>query len=95
MYTLGASSPIATATPPAPKSLHLLMQAHAWGFRNSRCSFRSVRGFPFCTSAPQCVSDWTVCDFDEPVAPPHPSRPVFPPMRMMISPGVGLSRRTE
>ena len=52
MCKLSANSPIATATPPAPKSLHRLMQAVTSGMRNRRCSLRSVRGFPFCTSAP-------------------------------------------
>jgi len=35
-----------------------------------------------------------VCAFDEPVAPPHPSRPVFPPSNITTSPGIGLLRTT-
>ena len=89
-----ASSPMATATPPAPKSLHRLIRQLTSGLRNSRCSFRSVGGLPFCTSAPEVVSDCSVCCFDEPVAPPMPSRPVRPPSRIMTSPGTGRSRTT-
>ena len=32
--------------------------------------------------------------FDEPVAPPHPSRPVLPPKSTIISSGSGTSRIT-
>ena len=35
-----------------------------------------------------------MCDFDDPVAPPQPSLPVFPPRRITRSPGAGLSLLT-
>lgn len=47
----------------------------------------SVRGLPFCTSAPQVSMDSVLSSFEEPVAPPMPSRPVRPPTRMTTSPG--------
>lgn len=46
----GASSPMATETPPAPKSLHFLIRRLTSSRRNSLCSLRSVGAFPFCTS---------------------------------------------
>ena len=52
---------MATATPPAPKSLHRLMSRAASGFRNSRWSLRSSGALPFCTSAPQCASESREC----------------------------------
>ena len=87
------NSPMATDTPPAPKSLQRLIIRVTTGLRNNLCSFRSSGGFPFCTSAPQCSRDSMVWDLEEPVAPPQPSRPVLPPRRMTISPGTGASRR--
>ena len=42
---------------------------------------RSSGALPFCTSAPQLSKDSVVWDLEEPVAPPQPSRPVFPPKR--------------
>ena len=89
-----ASSPMATATPPAPKSLQRLIMRETSGLRNRRWILRSVGGLPFWTSAPHVVSDSSVCSFDEPVAPPQPSRPVRPPTRTMISPAAGRSRTT-
>ena len=85
-----ANSPTATDTPPAPKSLHLLISLVTSSFLNSLWIFLSSGAFPFCTSAPQVVSDSLVWAFDEPVAPPQPSRPVFPPNRITLSPGVGM-----
>ena len=90
----GASSPMATETPPAPKSLHFLIRRLTSSRRNSLCSLRSVGAFPFCTSAPQVSMDSVVCTLEEPVAPPQPSLPVRPPSRMMISPGSEFSRTT-
>ena len=84
-----ASSPIATETPPAPKSLHLFISVVTSGFLNNLCIFLSSGAFPFCTSAPHVVSDALLCAFDEPVAPPHPSLPVLPPNRTTTSPGSG------
>ena len=89
-----ANSPMATDTPPAPKSLQRLIMRVASPLRNKRWSLRSSGALPFCTSAPQVSSDLEVCDLEEPVAPPQPSRPVAPPSRMTISPGSGRSRRT-
>ncbi len=89
-----ASSPIATETPPAPKSLHFLIKCATSGRRNNLCNFRSVGAFPFCTSAPHTWMDSVVCALDEPVAPPQPSLPVRPPIRIMISPGSEFSRIT-
>ena len=66
----------------------------ASGLRNSLWIFLSSGAFPFCTSAPQVVSDALVCALEEPVAPPHPSRPVLPPSRMTLSPGSGRRRMT-
>ena len=48
------------------------------------------RGKPFCTSAPQVVSELLFCAFEDPVAPPQPSLPVFPPNNITLSPGIGL-----
>ena len=89
-----ASSPIATDTPPAPKSLHFLISLLTWALRNSLWILRSVGALPFCTSAPHVSMEVVVCTLDEPVAPPQPSRPVLPPSRMMISPGSEFSRMT-
>ncbi len=89
-----ASSPIATLTPPAPKSLQRLISRVAAGLRKSRCSLRSSGGLPFCTSAPQLSRLSNLCALLEPVAPPMPSRPVRPPSSTTISPGRGCSRRT-
>ena len=89
-----ASSPIATDTPPAPKSLHFLIIELTSGRRNSLWIFRSVGGFPFCTSAPQTSMDCVVCALEDPVAPPMPSRPVLPPSKMIWSPGSLFSRIT-
>ena len=94
MNSPSASSPMATDTPPAPKSLQRLIMRQAAGFRNSRWSFRSSGAFPFWTSAPQVSTEWAVWALLEPVAPPMPSRPVEPPSRMTTSPGSGRSRRT-
>jgi phosphoribosylformylglycinamidine synthase len=90
-----ASSPTATATPPAPKSLQRLIRAVTAGLRKRRWSFRSSTAFPFCTSAPAVSTDSPVCTLEEPVAPPMPSRPVFPPTRSTMSPASGSSRRTQ
>ncbi len=89
-----ASSPIATETPPAPKSLHFLISLLTSERRNSLCSLRSVGAFPFCTSAPHVSKEAVVCTFDEPVAPPQPSRPVRPPSKIIISSGSDVSRIT-
>ena len=89
-----ASSPIATHTPPAPKSLQRLMRRDTSPLRNRRWILRSVGGLPFCTSAPQVSMDCSVWALEDPVAPPHPSRPVRPPSRTMASPGAGTSRTT-
>ena len=85
---------MATDTPPAPKSFDFLMREVTSGRRNSRWSLRSSGGLPFWTSLPQVSSDSPVCSFDEPVAPPIPSRPVRPPSMSTTSPGAGRSRRT-
>ena len=89
-----ASSPIATLTPPAPKSLQRLIIFATSGLRNNLWILRSVGALPFCTSAPQVSIEWLSCAFDEPVAPPQPSLPVLPPRRMITSPFCGTSRIT-
>ena len=89
-----ASSPIATETPPAPKSLHFLISLETSGRRNILWIFLSVGALPFWTSAPQTSMDASVCTLEEPVAPPIPSRPVRPPRRMITSPGSDVSRIT-
>ena len=94
MMRPSASSPMATETPPAPKSLQRLIMRETVGLRNRRWILRSVGGLPFWTSAPQLVRDSSVCSFDEPVAPPQPSRPVRPPTSTMMSPAAGRSRTT-
>ena len=40
---------------------------------------------------PQTAVDSVLCAFEEPVAPPIPSRPVLPPSKMMMSPGSEVS----
>ena len=94
MSSPSASSPTATDTPPAPKSLQRLIMRQASPLRNRRWSFRSSGALPFCTSAPQLSRELTVWDLEEPVAPPQPSRPVRPPSRITRSPSWGHSRRT-
>ena len=89
-----ANSPIATQTPPAPKSFDFLMRRVTLPLRKRRWILRSSIAFPFCTSAPAVSTDSTVWTLDEPVAPPTPSRPVFPPRRMTTSPASGFSRTT-
>ena len=91
---LSASSPTATDTPPAPKSLQRLIRDAASWRRKSLCSLRSTGALPFCTSAPSFSIDLTLWDLDAPVAPPIPSLPVRPPRRSTLSPGFGASRRT-
>ena len=81
-----ASSPIATDTPPAPKSLHFLILSVASLLRKRRCNFLSVSALPFCTSAPHVSTEWESCALEEPVAPPQPSRPVSPPSKITTSP---------
>ena len=94
MASPSASSPIATETPPAPKSLHRLINSIASLLRNRRCSLRSSGALPFCTSAPHAVSEPSVCDLEETVASPQPSRPVLPPNKITLSPAEGRSLRT-
>ena len=89
-----ASSPMATDTPPAPKSLHFLIRWLTSARRNSLWILRSVGALPFCTSAPQVERELSVCFLEEPVAPPQPSRPVRPPSSTIISPGSEFSRMT-
>ena len=89
-----ASSPMATETPPAPKSLQRLIIRVASFVRNRRCSLRSTGALPFCTSAPQVSRLSSLWALEDPVAPPQPSRPVRPPSRITTSPGMGCSRRT-
>ena len=91
MCNPSANSPIATETPPAPKSLHFLIMWLTSSLLNKRCNLRSVGALPFWTSAPQVSIDSSVWIFDEPVAPPQPSRPVRPPNNIIISPGSELS----
>ena len=93
MSSDGAISPMATETPPAPKSLQTLIFGASSGLRKRRWTLRSVGAFPFWTSA-ELSSAVSVCSLDEPVAPPTPSRPVRPPMRRMTSPVAGLPRKT-
>ncbi len=89
-----ASSPTATDTPPAPKSLHRLMSRVTFPSRNSRWIFRSSGALPFWTSLAMVVRDCLLWLLEEPVAPPMPSRPVRPPSRITTSPGWGRSRTT-
>ena len=95
MSSPAANSPTATDTPPAPKSFERRIIKLTFLSRKRRCIFRSSTALPFCTSAPALVTDSLVCTFDEPVAPPMPSRPVPPPSKMTTSPASGLSRTTE
>ena len=55
-----ASSPMATLTPPAPKSLHFLMSLVTSGRLKSLWILRSVGALPFWTSAPQVSIDFTL-----------------------------------
>ena len=87
--TPSVSSPIATDTPPAPKSLQRLISVVTSPRRNKRWILRSVRALPFWTSAPHVDRDSTVCSLEEPVAPP-----VLPPSNTTTSPATGTSRRT-
>ena len=89
-----ANSPIATETPPAPKSLHTLIILDTSSFLNNLTIFLSIGGFPFCTSAPNVCKDSSVCSLDEPTAPPNPSRPVLPPTSIIKSPGSAFPLNT-
>ena len=91
IFSPSASSPTATETPPAPKSLQRFIILEAVGFRKSLWSFLSSGALPFCTSAPQFSKDELSCFLEEPVAPPQPSRPVLPPRRITLSPACGVS----
>ena len=90
MSKLSAISPIATLTPPAPKSLHLFIICATSLFLKNLWIFLSLGASPFWTSAEQVFIDSSLCSLDEPVAPPQPSLPVLPPRRMIISPATGL-----
>src|SRR5690606_20321795 len=94
IFKPSASSPIATETPPAPKSLHFFIIVLTQGFLKRVCILLSIGGLPFCTSAPDVIRDSSVCSLDEPVAPPHPSLPVLPPSKIITSPGTGFSLTT-
>jgi len=85
------NSPIATATPPAPKSLHLLMSNENLGSRNNLSNFLSSTGFPFCTSAHRLDTDPESWDTDDHFAHPIPSLPVFPHSMSTISHFFGFS----
>ena len=87
--TPSANSPIATETPPAPKSLHFLISFVAFGFLNNLCIFLSSGALPFWTSASHNKSDLSLCSLEDPVAPPQPSLPVLPPIIIMLSVGIG------
>ena len=80
---------MATETPPAPKSLHFLINLAAFGFLNSLWIFLSSGAFPFWTWADSVWIEETLWDFDEPVAPPIPSLPVLPPSKTIMSPSLG------
>ena len=88
------SSPIATETPPAPKSLHLFIILATSEFLNNLWIFLSSTGFPFWTSAPAVVVVFNSWDLDEPVAPPIPSLPVLPPINKTIWSFNGSKRLT-
>ena len=92
---LSAISPIATDTPPAPKSLHFLMSLVTSGLRNRRCIFRSSTASPFCTSALRVFIEVSSCTLLDPEAPPTPSLPVAPPTIITRSPVTGASLRTQ
>ena len=57
MSSESASSPMATLTPPAPKSFDFLIRRVTSGRRNSRSSLRSSGALPFCTSLPHVSSE--------------------------------------
>ena len=80
---------MATETPPAPKSLHFLINFAASGFLKSLWIFLSSGALPFCTCADSVSIEETLCDFDDPVAPPIPSLPVLPPSKIITSPSIG------
>ena len=95
MYRPSASSPMATDTPPAPKSLQRLIMRHASPRRNRRWILRSTGALPFCTSAPHVSSDSSLCALEEPVAPPHAVAARAPAQQARSRrPGPGVSRRT-
>ena len=87
--TPSANSPIATETPPAPKSLHFLMSLVADEFLNNLWIFLSSGALPFWTSAPHNNNESLLCSLEDPVAPPQPSLPVLPPIIIMLSPATG------
>ena len=92
---LSAISPMATDTPPAPKSLDFLINLVTSGFLKSLCIFLSSTAFPFCTSVERVCIEVSSCSLELPVAPPTPSLPVAPPRIMMLSPSCGFSLFTQ
>ena len=67
---------MATLTPPAPKSFDFFYKARDVAAAEQPCEFALLGALPFCTSEPHSSSEFSLCSFDEPVAPPMPSRPV-------------------
>ena len=94
IFKPGASSPTATQTPPAPKSLQRTIFSETALFLNNLWIFLSSTGLPFWTSAPAVVVVFNSWDFDDPVAPPIPSRPVLPPINKTIWSFNGSNRLT-
>ena len=90
-----AISPIATETPPAPKSLDFFIKVVTSGLRKSLWIFLSSTAFPFWTSVESVCIEVSSCSLEEPVAPPTPSRPVAPPSKITMSPFCGFSRFTQ
>ena len=92
MYRPSASSPMATDTPPAPKSLQRLMSlAGSSALRNRRWQLALARGR--CPSAPRrrrCSRDCRGCGpWRSRWRRRTPSRPVRPPSSTTTSPGAG------
>ena len=85
------NSPMATETPPAPKSLHFFISFATSLLLNNLWSFLSSGAFPFWTWADSVIIEVNLWDFDEPVAPPIPSLPVLPPINKTISSFFGVS----
>ncbi len=92
IFNPSANSPMATETPPAPKSLHFFISILASFFLNNLWMFLSIGAFPFGTSIPiKTVVSSSVCFLEEAVAPPIPSLPVLPPKSITTSPFIGVS----
>ena len=88
-YRPSASSPTATETPPAPKSLQRLIRRQSVAAAEQTLQLALDGGVALLDLGARGLDGLGVLGLEEPVAPPMPSRPVRPPSRMILSVGGG------